>query len=432
MRAQGCAEVSNLGRIAAVLALVGANAFFVVGEYAVVTARRAALREHSGRRRRGCEAALRLMDNPVRVISTVQVGITAVGILTGAVGEPLVRDVLGARISAWLGALIAFGTVTYLSVVFGELVPKALTLARAERVAMAVAPAIELISIVLRPAVWLLEHSARLVLAPFGVGSVVAGDSIRSVEELRSVIDEAERAGVIAGAQEELLYNVVDFAGREARDVMRPALSVQWLDASLSVGEALERVAANPHERYPVASGSIDRIVGVVHIRDLLGASREDPCKLVGELAREVYMIPETKDLGALLAHWRRQSEQFAVVLDEYGDVAGIVTLHDVADELIGEFGDEFGLPDDRVSWIDERTLRVSGSITIADFNDAAGTQLPRDGARTLAGLVLDRLGHRPSEGERVAVDGVSIEVSGLDALRITQLLVRVPERPRQ
>jgi magnesium and cobalt exporter, CNNM family len=199
--------VSDLARILAVLWLVAANAFFVVGEYAVVTARRAGLRERASSGRRGARAALRLMDSPVWVISTVQVGITAVGILTGAIGEPLVRDVLGEGISPWLGAVIAFAVVTYLSVVCGELVPKALTLAQAERLAVLIAWPVELISVILRPVVWVLERSARVVLAPFGAG--------------------------------------------------------------LTVEQALDRVVAAPHDRYPVAEGGVDRIRGVVHVRDL-------------------------------------------------------------------------------------------------------------------------------------------------------------------
>lgn len=419
--------MTDLARILAVLGLVAANAFFVVGEYAVVTARRAALRERARGGGRGARAALRLMDDPVRVISTVQVGITAVGILTGAIGEPLVRDVLGQGIPSWLAAVLAFAAVTYLSVVFGELVPKALTLTWAERVAVMVAVPIGVISVIVRPVVWVLEGSARVALWPFGVRSVVAGDSIRSVEELRSAIDEAEEVGVIPTAQEELLYNVFEFAGREARDVMRPALSVDWLDAALTVEQALERVIAAPHERYPVAKGSIDRIVGVVHVRDLLAASRSDPSMTVGQLAREVYLIPETKDLGALLAHWRRESEQFAVVLDEYGAVAGIVTLQDLTEELTGELGDEFGLPDDRLTWVDEHTVCAAGSMTIDDFNETVGTELPQDGPRTLAGLVMHRLGHHPKQGEGVQIDGVQIRVQALDALRITELAITLP-----
>jgi putative hemolysin len=189
--------MSDLLRVLAVLALVAGNAFFVIGEYAVVTARRAALTPQAESGSAGARAALRLMDHPVRVISTVQVGITAIGILTGAIGEPLVRDLLGDAIPAWLGFLIAFAAITYLSVVLGELVPKALTLDRAEALAAIVAPPIELISIALRPVVWVLERSARILLRPFGVHQVIAGDSIRSPEELRALVDEAEGSGVI-------------------------------------------------------------------------------------------------------------------------------------------------------------------------------------------------------------------------------------------
>jgi hypothetical protein len=208
--------VSDLLRVLAVLLLVAANAFFVIGEYSVVTARRDAVAALDESGIRGARAALRLMDDPVRVISTVQVGITAVGILTGAVGEPVVRDLLGEGIPSWLAFVIAFGTVTYLSVVFGELVPKALTLDRAERLAALAAPPIALIATVLSPLVWVLELSASVLLRPFGVREVRAGEGVRSAPELQALVDEAEVSGVIPRAQEELLHNVFDFAGREA------------------------------------------------------------------------------------------------------------------------------------------------------------------------------------------------------------------------
>jgi putative hemolysin len=178
-------------RVLVVLGLVAGNAFFVIGEYAVVTARRAALAARAARGHAGARAALRLMDDPVRVISTVQVGITAIGILTGAIGEPLVRELLGDAIPGWVGFLIAFAAITYLSVVLGELVPKALTLDRAEALAALVAPPIELIAVGLRPVVWVLEASARILLRPFGVREVIAGDTVRSPEELRALVDEA-------------------------------------------------------------------------------------------------------------------------------------------------------------------------------------------------------------------------------------------------
>jgi putative hemolysin len=419
--------VSDVLNILAVLALVAGNAFFVIGEYSVVTARRTALQPRAEAGSAGAQAALRLMADPVRVISTVQVGITAIGILTGAIGEPLVRGLLGGGVPQWVSFAIAFATVTYLSVVLGELVPKALTLQRSEALAALVARPIELISVALRPIVWVLQSSAALLLRPFGISDVIAGDSIRTADELRALVDEAEGAGVIPRAQEEMLHNVFDFADREVRDIMVPALDVVWLDADLTADEALDRVVESPHGRYPVGRGDLDHLAGVVHVRDLIIGSRRRPGASLAELARPAFVVPETKDLGPLLRELREQHEQLAVVVDEYGAVAGIVTLEDVIEELVGEIQDEFDLPDARIRRIDERTLRVAGSMTIDDFNEAVGTDLPQRGARTLAGLAFDALGRRPKPGDRISFGDVEVSVLTVEGLRITELEVRLP-----
>jgi putative hemolysin len=416
--------VSDLLRILAVLGLVAGNAFFVIGEYSAVTARRSALVSRPGR---GARAALRLMDDPVRVISTVQVGITAIGIMTGALAEPLVRGLIGDGLPSWVRFAIAFASVTYLSVVFGELVPKALTLDRTERLAVIVARPIELISVVLRPIVWILQGSASIVLRPFGVTKVVAGATIRSPAELRAIVDEAEQTGVIPRAQEELLYKVFDFPDREARDIMVPALDVRWLDADLAPGEALDRVVETPHERYPVGRGRLDRLVGIVHVHDLVAAPRLGTEGTIESLARRPLIVPETKDLGALLREQREQQAQLAVVVDEYGAVAGIVTIEDVLEEIVGEIEGEFDLPDARLERLDDHTVRAAGSISIDDFNEAVGTRLPQDGPRTLAGLVFATLGRRPQPGDRVELDAVRIEVEQVEGLRITRLVVTLP-----
>jgi magnesium and cobalt exporter, CNNM family len=418
--------MEDLLRILAVLALVAGNAFFVIGEYAVVTARRSALvpRAEAGSMR--AQAALRLMDEPVRVISTVQVGITAIGILTGAVGEPVVRDLLGDGVPTWVAFLIAFAVVTYLSVVFGELVPKALTLDRAEALAAVVAPPIELISRVLRPVVWVLERSAEIVLRPFGVREVVAGEGVRSADELRALVDEAEGAGVIERAQEELLHNVFDFATQEAADVMVAAPDVAWLDAELDPQSALDAVAERPYSRYPVATGSLDRVIGVLHVRDLVIAARQEPDATTGALAQPTTVIPETKDLGALLRDLRTERRHMAVVADEYGGTAGIVTLEDILEEIVGEIEDEYDLPDDTLERVDDGMYRIAGSMTIDDFNETVGTRLPTDGARTMAGLVFNALGRRPRTGDEVTLEGVRMAVEQVDGPRITKLLANV------
>jgi magnesium and cobalt exporter, CNNM family len=366
------------------------------------------------------------VDEPVRVISTVQVGITAIGILTGAVGEPVVRDLLGDGVPTWVAFLIAFAAVTYLSVVFGELVPKALTLDRAETLAALVAPPIELISRALRPVVWLLERSAEIVLRPFGVREVVAGEGVRSADELRALVDEAEGSGVIERAQEELLHNVFDFATQEAADVMIPAPDVAWLDAELTPAAALEQVAGQPFSRYPVGAGALDRIVGVLHVRDLVRGERSEPRATTGQLAQPATVVPETKDLGALLRELRQQRRHMAIVADEYGGIAGVVTLEDILEEIVGEIEDEYDLPDDTLERVDDSSYRIAGSMTIDDFNESAGTALHSDDARTMAGLVFNALGRRPREGDEVTVEAIRLAVEQVDGPRITKLLVTV------
>jgi putative hemolysin len=412
--------MSDALRVLALLALVAANAFFVIGEYSIVTARRSAVARRGGG---GAAAALKLMEDPVRVISTVQVGITGVGILTGAVGEPLVRDLLGDWIPTWVAFLIAFAVVTYLSVVLGELVPKALTLDRAATLAALVARPVTVMARVLAPAVWVLQGSAELLLRPFGVREVMAGDTIRSADELRALVDEAEQSGVIPRAQEELLHGVFDFATREALDVMVPAADVVWLDADLSAARALEFSYEKPHGRYPVGDGSLDRLIGVIHFRELVAAARDDAP--IRERANPALIIPETKDLGALLRELREQHQQLAIVVDEYGATSGIVALEDILEEIVGEIEDEYSLPDSTLEWLDDRTVRVAGSMTIDDFNETVGTALPKDDARTMAGLIFHALGRRPRPADAVEIDGVGLTVEAVDGNRITRLSVR-------
>jgi putative hemolysin len=364
------------------------------------------------------------MDDPVRAMSTVQVGITAISILTGALGQPLVVDILGDRVPGWLAFLIAFLVVAYLSVVLGELVPKALALDRAEAVIVAVAVPIERMSKALRPLVWVLERSAELVLRPFGVTDVVAGEGVRSVDELRAIVDEAERDGVIPRAEEEMLHNVFDFAGVEAAEIMVPAPDVAWLDADLAPLQALDQVSGRPYSRYPVGEGSLDRIVGVVHVRELVTGARTAPTAPIRELAHPTLAVPETKDLGALLRELREARRQLAIVLDEYGGTLGIVTLEDILEELVGNIEDEFDLPDDTLERVDENTVRVAGSMTIDDFNETVGTRLDDPEARTLAGLVFNALGRRPREGDEIRAGDVRLRVEQMDGNRISRLLV--------
>jgi putative hemolysin len=414
-------------RIVALLALILGNAFFVMCEYCIVTARRVALQARADAGSRGARAALRLLDDPVRVMSTVQVGISALAILTGAIGEPLVRNLLGGSLPHWADFTIAFLVVTYLAVVLGELVPKALTLAKAETIAVLLSRPIELMAAVLRPVAWMLEASAAVLLRPFGVREVMAGGGVRSPEELRAVVDQAEEGGVIPQSQEELLHNVFELSDLDARDVMVPAPDVEWLEAGLSAEEALDKVIEVPHQRYPVGDGSLDRLVGIVHLRDLLAGARQGN-QTVGEVARQALIVPTTKKLPSLLRELREQKTQVAVVVDEYGGTAGMVSIHDLLEELVGEIENEYDVPPDALHWEDERTVEAPGSLTIDDFEDVTGVQLPQRGPRTLGGLAFDALGRRPVVGDEADADGTRLHVLELDGLRITKLRLTLPE----
>jgi putative hemolysin len=272
-----------------------------------------------------------------------------------------------------------------------------------------------------------LERSAQILLRPFGVREVIAGEGIRSASELRALVDEAEGSGVIPLAQEELLHNVFDFAAQEAGDVMVPGPDVAWLEADLRPAAALDAIAGRPYSRYPVARGSLDNLVGVIHVRELVAAARHGPDRPISARAEPAPVVPITKDLGALLRELREQRRHLAVVADEYGGTAGIVTLEDILEEIVGEIEDEYDLPDATLERVDAGTLRAAGSITIDDFNEAIGTRLPQDHARTLAGVVFNALGRRPAEGDEVEVGDIRLVVEEIDGARITRVLVRLP-----
>jgi putative hemolysin len=235
---------------------------------------------------------------------------------------------------------------------------------------------------------------------------------------------------VIPRAQEELLHNVFDFVRLEAGDVMVPAPEVDWLDADLTTDAALAKTVEHRRSRYPVGSGSLDRLIGVAHVQEIVAAARIDPGSPVAALAQPALIVPETKDLGALLRELRQARQQLAVVVDEYGGTAGIVTMEDILEEIVGEIEGEYDLPDDTLTRVDDHTLLIAGSMTIDDFNEAVGMQLPQDGARTMAGLVFNALGRRPQPGNAVAVGSVRLEIERMDGLRITRLRIELPPPP--
>ena len=418
--------MSVLLRIAVVLLLVLGSAVFVAAEYALVTARRSRLEERAGRGGRGARTALRLMDEPVRFIGLIQVGITVFAILIGAVGEPLLSDLFEPPLSAGVAFAIAFVILTYLSVVLGELVPKAVALQRAERIAITFAVPLDVLARVVHPLVWLLQVSANAVLRLLRVKPAPAGMIAYTREDIRHSVAAAEDVGELQEAEEEMLYKVFDFASKEVSAVMVPRPEVVALSVDMPPEDALATVVDSPFTRYPVYRDSLDEIVGVLHVRDLFAAMHNLGLAAVqiASIVRPAYVVPETKDLAALLGDFRREKQHMAVVVDEYGAMEGIVTLEDVLEEIVGEIEDEFDLPDTSVERIDESHIRIDGTYTIDDFNEEFSTALEEEDFHTMAGLVFGELGRAPEVGDAVAVDGLRLTVVEVEGSRILKLEV--------
>jgi len=416
--------MSVLLRIIVVLLLVLGSAVFVAAEYALITARRARLEERALKGNRGAKAALRLMDEPVRFISSTQLGITIFAILVGAIGEPLISGLMEPPLSNTVAFVVSFAILTYFSVVLGELVPKAVALQRAEALAGVLAVPLDFLGRVAHPIVWLLQVSANAVLRLLRVNPAPAGMIAYTREDIRLSVAAAEDHGELEQAEEEMLYKVFDFASKEVSAVMVPRPEVVGISADMPPDEALRAVVDSPFTRYPVYRGTLDDIVGILHVRDLFGALHDVGIASVEleSIVRPAYVVPETKDLAALLADFRREKQHLAIVVDEYGDVEGIVTLEDLLEEIVGDIEDEFDLPDTSIERVDDTHIRIEGTYTIDDFNEEFGTELEHEDFNTMAGLVFGALGRAAEVGDEVKVDGLLLRVNEIEGSRILKL----------
>ena len=426
--------MSTTLRVVVVFVLVLGNAIFVAAEYALVTARRSRLEARAERGGLGARTALRLMDDPVRFISTVQVGITVSAILLGAIGEPLLSGLMEPPLSTTVSFLIAFSILTYLSVVLGELVPKAVALQRAEPLAVVLAVPLDWLARLTHPLVWLLQESANLVLRVLRVKPAPAGMIAYTREDIRHSVAAAEDVGELQTAEEEMLYKVFDFAAKEVSAVMVPRPEVVAISVDMPPEDALATVVDSPFTRYPVFRDSLDEIVGTLHVRDLFSAIHDLGIASVQleSIIRPSFVVPETKDLAALLADFRREKQHMAIVIDEYGAMEGIVTLEDLLEEIVGEIEDEFDLPDTSIERIDEQRIRIDGTYTIDDFNEEFGSELEPGDYHTMAGIVFGELGRQPEVGDEVHVNGLRLTVLEVTGSRIERIEVEfgVEEKP--
>ncbi|MDQ2911318.1 MAG: hemolysin family protein [Actinomycetota bacterium] len=418
----------------AVAALILLNAFFVAAEYGLVTARKTRIRELEQQGNRRARAVLTIVADPPRFIAAMQLGVTATSLAIGALGEQALAKVFDPIFASLLAFAFAFLIITFLHVVIGELVPKGVALRHSETTALAVSAPVRGFFVLLKPLIWLLQGASELVLKALGLEPPGAEDDVLSEAELKMLLSRSTEHGEIEEQEQEMLYKVFDFADKEVSTVMVPRPEVVALSIDLPPEEALAAVIESPYTRYPVYRGDLDEVVGILHVRDLFSAvvDRGIAGVELEQLLRPAHIVPETKDLAALLAEFRRTNQHMAIVVDEYGELEGIVTLEDLLEEIVGEIEDEFDLPDESVERLEDGRMRIHGTFPIDDFNEQFGQSLPIEDYHTVGGFVFGMLGRAPEPGDEVAYEGVRFKVLEVEGSRIERLEVELPTEPEE
>jgi putative hemolysin len=418
--------MTTLLNVGVVLLLVVVEGLFVAAEIALVSLREGQVKALSTQGRRGAAVA-RLTQNPNRWLAATQVGVTLTALLSSAFGaitlsesarHALTEHGVGDTLAGFLGVVGVTLIISFVTLVIGELAPKRIGLQRPEAVARTFAPVLDRVAAFARPVIWLLSRATDGVVRLLG-GDPHAGRDAISEEELRGLVAAHES---LTKEERRLIDEVFAAGERQLREVLVPRTEVEFLDAALPVARALRAAKSNVHSRYPVTHGSADDIVGFVHIRDLIAAGRA--AAKVGDLAREVMMLPDTKRVLPALSEMRRDGQHLAVVVDEYGGTAGIVTLEDLIEEVVGDIRDEYD-----PATVAARTLRggdveVDGLLNLDEFSEQTGVVLPDGPYETVAGYVMAALGHLPKSGEAVEAPGVRLKVTALDGRRIERVRV--------
>jgi putative hemolysin len=424
-----------LANVALVLVFVLIGGVFAAAEIALVSLRDGQVRALAGQSRRGRTVA-DLNADPNRFLSAVQVGVTLAGFMSAAFGGATLSDDLapvlaGRGLPEGAAAVVALVLVTiaisYLSLVFGELVPKRLALQRAEAFALALGPMIDRISKVSRPVIWVLSKSTNAVVRLLG-GDPSAQKEQMSDEELRELVNQHETLGE---EERRIVEDVFEAGDRQIREVMIPRTEVEFLDAATPVYKAAKYALRQPHSRYPVTQGSVDDVIGFVHVRDLLDPEMSSRSVRVGELARDTLVLPWTRPILAALADMRREGTHLAMVADEYGGTAGIVTMEDLVEELVGDIRDEYDVEEAETTRHREGEIELDGLLNLDDFEDETGVELPEGPYETVAGYIVAGLGRLPQVGDAVEHEGLRLEVTEVEGRRVSRVLVSaVPEAP--
>jgi magnesium and cobalt exporter, CNNM family len=415
-------------QIIVVLIIICVGGFFAASEMALVSLREGQVKALGKRGRRGQKAA-RLAQDPNRFFSAVQIGVTLATLVSGAYGAATLADALKSWLErqhlspGWAGP-VSFAVVTicitFFSLILGELAPKRIGLQRAPALALLAGPLLDRIATLARPVVWLLTKTTNLVVAVLG-GDPRVGRQAMTEQEVRELVASTQ---TISQDERKIVSEVFDAGKRQIREVLVPRTEVVFLDAETPVEVAASIAAGVPHSRLPVYQDTYDNVTGFVHVRDLLGpgvAKNEVP---VGRISRPVKFLPISKTVLSSLSEMRRERAHLAVVIDDYGGTAGIVTLEDLVEELIGDIRDEYDIEQDQATKLPAGDVEVDGLLNLSEFTEQTGIELPEGPYETAAGYVLAALGDLPSEGDSVQVAGRTITVTELDGRRIARLRV--------
>src|SRR4249920_528191 len=411
-----------------ILLLVAIQGIFVAAELALVSLRESQVRQLAHRGKRG-QLVAKLTSNPNLFLSVAQVGVTLSGFLAAAFGaDKLAGDLvphlerlgISSGLADTLSLVLITLVISYVSIVVGELTAKRLALQRAEAVALALSPLVDFTARIARPVIWLLGISTNVVVRVLGGDPTISREEVTN-EEIRMMVSGSTSLG---DEERRIVEDVFAAGERSLREVMVPRSEVDFLPGDLPVHRAVRELIKAPHSRYPVLGDSADDVIGFVHVRDLLDPNVSSRTTPVAEVARTVLSMPDTVRVLRALSDMRRNASHLAIVLDEYGGTAGIVTMEDLVEELVGDITDEYDV-------IAEERLGVSGDLvidgltTLEDFADKTGLVLPEGPYDTLAGFFMARLGQLPSVGDAISLELASIDPEDED---LAQVELRVSE----
>jgi CBS domain containing-hemolysin-like protein len=431
-----------LGRLAFIVVLLVLNGYFVAAEFALVRSRRTRLQAMVRAGDPIARFALSASGNLARVLSTSQLGITLASLGLGWAAQSSFGEAFEAVFSRLpfpveqslrvsIGAIVALLVVSFFHVVFGELAPKAAALLHPEQFAKWLAPPLLAFAWLASPFTWVLNRSAMLVLHGFGQRVDVAREPVHSPDEIRMLVEQSEEQGALEPADAEMLGAVLEFSEKNAREVMTPRTDIVAMPAEASLDDALETVEESRFSRYPVYDESIDHVVGMVHVKDLLGVLHEQLDRFtVRDVMRSIHVVPGSREVEAVLTDFKRLKEHMAIVLDEYGGTAGLVTMEDLLEEIVGEILDEY---DETTEIPVPRAVagetRITGAMSIRELNEQYELSVPEDDYTTIGGYVFGALGRLPVVGDRVSGAGATFEVRAMDGRRIETLAMKV-EKP--